>query len=174
MHGKAAAFKNDFVLPAHQMGVNQGQPTVLGALQHGGLALCAFATVVGRCVDDHQQLGPQGLAVLGGASMPSVFANEQAHTQRRALGLGYVKHTGLLPGHEVALFVKHLVVGQLALMVGVKHLPCTHHAGRIEARRPRHAARRLQHVAVVCLRKSGVTHNQGQVFECCGLLHDAL
>ena len=160
MHRKTAALKHDFVLAAHQMGIDQRQPAVLGTLQHRSLAFGTFTPVVRRGVDHYEQLSPQCLAVLGGAWAPGIFANQHADFDRLALGIGHLNHTRPIPRFEIALFVKNLVVGQLSLDIGVQHMARPYHAGGIKTWCIRYAARRLKHIAMVSLCKSGVTHKQ--------------
>ena len=125
---KGAAFKNHFVLPTHQMRVQQGQTRLRHALPHGLLALSTLAQVKRRRIDDRQHLCARSRCITCGCRVPGILANQHTHPHS-----SHFKHARFLPRHEVAALVKHLVVGQLALEIGLLDLPIAHHAGGIAA-----------------------------------------
>jgi hypothetical protein len=77
VHRKRAAVEHDFVLAAHQMGIDQGNRIFHGALRNHRLALGGFAAMERRGIDDGQQLGACGHGGPRRAGMPGVFANQQ-------------------------------------------------------------------------------------------------
>ena len=126
------ALEHHFILPAHQMGVNQRQTAVLHPGAHHLLTLIAFANVKRRGVDDHQQLGTGGPGQPGGLLKPGIFTNQQTHLDA-AVSLARLKDADALPWREIAVLVKHLVVGQLPLGIGGHNSPLAQHAGRVVA-----------------------------------------
>ena len=132
---KRAPFKNHLVLPTHQMRVNQGQTAIGHALAHALLSLRAFARMKRRGVQHCQHLRASVTRKAGRFVKPGVFANQQPHP--RALNL---EHPDPVAGGEITALVKHLVVGQFALVISTDHLPLAQHAGAVVAARHRHAA----------------------------------
>jgi len=168
---KAAPFKDDFVLPTHQVRVHQRQARGLCACAHGGFALAALARVKGRGIEHQQHLGPGLLRLGGGLLKPSILANHQAQAQTLARGGLDLKHAGVKARYEIAPLVKHLVVGQLPLGIGVGHLTSLQHAGRVVQARRRNTA------LAYCLGGAGrdtrrVPHHDRKAIEVCRLPGD--
>ena len=160
LHGKGVAFKNYFVLSAHQVRKHQRQAAGLGAALHGAFALGTLAAMKRRCVDDRQHLRASGLGLQGGRVKPGVLANQQAngHALR---ALAHMKHASPLAGREVTPLVKNLVVGQLLLGIGVQAAAVLQHVRCIEQPGHRDAARAQ---ALHTLAVAGTTQHHDQPF----------
>ena len=154
------AFKHHLVLSTHQMRVHHGQTRGQHPCAHGDLALVALAHMEWRRVDDRQQLGTRLFGQARGLFKPGVLANQQAYFDA-GRALPRLEHTNAFARREVAPFIKYLVVGQLALGVGGKHLPFADNAGGIVPTRHRHrfGAQRVRFAAA-----AGVAHHHGHVF----------
>ena len=116
------------------MRVHQRQADGLGALLHHALTLTALANVKWRGIDHDQQLSPSGFGIIGRRVKPGVFTNQQADLDacvNSQVIATRVKHAGAVARREITPLVKHLVVGQLALGVGVDDLPLTQHQSRV-------------------------------------------
>ena len=132
---KRAPLKHHFVLATHHVGIDQRQADRQHTRSHGFFTLGGFALVKRRGVQHHQKLCPVVAGVQRGLLEPSVFANEQtnAHTLHR-------EHAGVVAGFEITAFIKHLVVGQLALGITGHQMAFTKHRGHVEAVLHRHRA----------------------------------
>ena len=135
VQGKRAALKNHFVLATHQMCINQRQAAIGHTLAHALLALWAFTGMKRRGVQHRQHLRPSVTRQAGRLVEPGVFANEQTHPHAFDL-----EHAHPVAGCEIAALVKHLVIGQLALVVSAHHLPFAENARAVVAARHGHAA----------------------------------
>ncbi len=137
---KTPAFEHDFVLPAHQVCVDQRQAGGLATHAHGGFAVAALAGVERRSVDDGEKLGTGGFRIGRGCVEPGVFTDQQAHANALAVAADDVEHAGVMARYKVTTFVEHLVVGQFSLGVGVGHGTGVQHAGGVVQVGHRHAA----------------------------------
>jgi len=127
-----SAVKNDFVLAANQVRIQQGATNSTRPLRHPGLALAGFVDVKRRGIQHAKHLGSSLARSLRGFLEPGVFANQHANAQAFD-----VHHQRALPGvttrSEIAPFVEDLVVGQFALAVSAQDQSPGKHRGRIEA-----------------------------------------
>ena len=139
LQGKRGAFKNHLVLPTHQVGKHQPETGVSRTDGHGSLTLERFAGVKGGSVDDGEQLRTGRTAQASRLVKPGVFADQQPHFEG-VLTLAHRKNARGLTGREIAPLVKHLIVGQLPLRIGVQPAPLADHMGRIEELRHGDAA----------------------------------
>ena len=128
VQSKRAPLEHHLVLPAHQVGVDQGQAGFLHALAHHLLALATLAQVVGRGIDGEQHLRPGLARAAGGLGIPGILTDQQAQAQ--AINL---EHAAVSARHEVATLVEHLVVGQVLLGVGLLDAARAQHAGGVVA-----------------------------------------
>ena len=162
---KRTAFKDNFVLPTHQMRVNQRQSGGQRPAAHHDLALAPFACVKGRGVDHHQQLGPGLFSQLGRLLKPGVFADQQADMKDLTVVCRHRKNAHAVARREVTSLVKHLVIGQLAFGVGVQHVAFLQHPRCIVALLHGHAFGTHAARCVIArpgVAKRGRTHHHSQ------------
>ena len=120
------AVEHQFVLPANQVGVKDGQAIFDRPLSQDLQPQPAFAGVKGRGVQIEQQLrtGLGGLAHRPG--LPHILADGDADP--RALEF---EHQRFRARHEIAFLVEHTVIGQTLLVIDRPHPPVGDDGGRI-------------------------------------------
>jgi hypothetical protein len=113
VENEGAAVEDQFVLAAGQVGVDHRQAGAGDTLAKDLGTPLAFADVIGRSVEDQQNLGAGLAGKIGGAGFPDVGADidAAAHALER-------QHARAFAGIEIAFFVEHLVARQTLLVVG--------------------------------------------------------
>jgi hypothetical protein len=149
---KGCAIEYHFVLAADEVRIDHRQVQRPGPLGHARHAFAAFARVKGRCIDHGQHFRARFLGQQARLVEPRVFADQQPDAH--ALDL---EHASALAGDEITPLVEHLVIGQLALGVGLQHPAFAEHAGRVVA--PVHGHRFAADVAT-----GGMPHHDVQAF----------
>ena len=134
---KGMPLEHQLVLTTDQMGVYKRQARGAHALCHDGFTLRALAGVEWRCVDHCQHLRTRCFCQACGLFEPGVLAYQQADLDACAR-LACFKNTDAVTRHKIPSLVKHLVIGQLTLGVGGKHLTFAQDAGAIKALRHGH------------------------------------
>jgi len=135
------ALENNFVLAAHQMRIDQWQAGCQATRLHHQLALAALADMKRRGIDHHQQFGTGLFGLARGFFKPGVFADQQADADGAACGFVafHLENAGALSRREITALVKHLVIGQFALGIGVDDAAFPQYPGRIVALLDGHA-----------------------------------
>ena len=163
-------FEHHFILPAHQVRIDERQATGLCPALHHGFALHAFAHVKRRRVDHRQKLRTGCLAIQRRAFKPGVFTNQQSYLQA-VFTLTCLKHAHLSARLKITPFVENLVVGKLTLGICGHHLAGADDAGAVLPARHCHRPR-----ACLVRRKpaAGVPHHDRHARQICQFGDDAL
>ncbi|MNF62977.1 hypothetical protein D3C84_446640 [compost metagenome] len=121
-----AAVEDQLVLAADLIEVNEWQTRLIAALRHQLIADPGLLPVIGGGVDTQQQLGAGRLGRQGRARLPQIFTDEQPQ-----FVLSESHDAGFSACGEVALLVKHPVVGQILLEVTRHQLAPLIEGGRV-------------------------------------------
>ena len=117
------AVEHEFVLAAHQVQEYERQGAFAHALpRYQALALLLLAHLVGRGIDDQQDLCTGLLRQSGGLGLPDVLTHEHAGLDARNIDDGCQGAR-----REVALFIEDTIVRQAGLAVGGKYHAVANH-----------------------------------------------
>ena len=113
---KGSAVEHQFVLAAHQIGVDHRLAGGGHAVAQHLVASSLLVHVEGRGIERQHQFRSGHRGCLGGAVLPDVGADRQA-----AADAFQLDHAGFAACREIALLVEDFVVGQAMLAVGRRH-----------------------------------------------------
>ena len=125
---KTRAVKNEFVLPARAVNVNEAEPCGCGMSYDSALPLTCLTRFVGACITGNKDLGAHRFSFLSDVRVPKVFtdAKTDLHSPNRY-------DRCVVARRKDAGLVKHTVFGKMLLAAKGLDAACSEDSNAVKA-----------------------------------------